>query len=255
MKKFVVLLSIVACVITLVLGQLYWKSRLAGVQAEKTAPQAEKTESESKQYSSLTENWPKKSRDLYEERLKENKPFKILLAGSMYSDADSFSVMDDLSRTLKENYGTSVKVITKSYDLYSTEFVDQGKEEELAKEKADLILLEPFTLKNNGFLSSDDSLAYLSDILDSIQEEKDETEVILQPPYPLPDATLYPQQVNDLKEYAKENNLPYLDHWKEWPEEGSDELNDLFDENGQLKEEGYQIWADYLENYFVSGQE
>jgi hypothetical protein len=95
------------------------------------------------------------------------------------------------------------------------EFVENNKKQEVSTKKADLILFEPFLLNDNdGMVKIQDSLTHLSKIMKDVEKVNPDTTFLLQPSYPLYGATLYPKQVAELKKYAKENNITYLDHWK-----------------------------------------
>lgn len=72
--------------------------------------------------------------------------------------------------------------------------------------------------------------------------------------HPIYGATYYPRDVEKLKKYAEEKEIPYLDHWKAWP---SEELlkNYLVDTQDTPNKKGHTLWARYLEDYFISHQE
>lgn len=116
-----------------------------------------------------------------------------------------------------------------------------------------MILLEPFILKDNGKVGNDLAAENYSEILNAIVAAKEDAVVILQPANPLSKAIFYPQQVEALKAYAVTNGLPYLDHWKAWPET-ENERRGLLDtgDPSYPNERGHQLWAEYLIDFFIS---
>ncbi len=119
-----------------------------------------------------------------------------------------------------------------------------------------MIILEPFILKNNGEVSVEHSLKHLKTIMDKVKSANPETTFILQPPHPLYNAKHYPNQVEDLKEYAAENNIPYLDHWTAWFDQTKEEFKeDLSKDNSQPSNKGHKVWAEYLIDYLISQEQ
>ena len=126
------------------------------------------------------------------------------------------------------------------------EIRDQGIES-----TPDILLLEPFLLKDNGKIRIEDSLDAVTSIISSYRNANEDLIVILQPSNPLYDSKFYPLQVKKLKEYAEENEYIYLNHWKAWPELDNVEMEDYLTEDSKPNHKGHQIWAKYLVDYFT----
>lgn len=157
-----------------------------------------------------------------------------------------------VKRKLEEIYGDTIAVKVKQYETNSMEFVQQDKQKELIDEKADMIILEPFTLADNGLINNSDTLDNITKIITDVKASKKDTTFILQPPHPLYNATYYPQQVNELKKYALDNKITFLDHWTVWPDTNSKELqNFLTKDNKSPNEKGHQLWALYIEKFLI----
>jgi hypothetical protein len=141
----------------------------------------------------------------------------------------------------------------KIHDLTSQEYINEVKHGELAREEADLVLLELFILKNNGKVGNDLAAEHYSEIVAAIKEANQEAFVILQPAKPLSLAKYYPLQVETLQEYAEANNLAYIDHWQAWPDTENErkELLDIGDPS-YPNQRGHELWAEYLIDYFIS---
>ena len=144
-------------------------------------------------------------------------------------------------------------VSTFSYDLTSIAYINEEKITEVMEEQPDLILFEPFTLKDNGKVGIDDSLENTSAVIASVKESLPQTEVILQPPHPLYNANFYPKQVEELQQFAEDNGITYLNHWEAWPDKNSEEIKEYISEDSsQPSSKGHQLWADYLTDYFIA---
>ena len=121
------------------------------------------------------------------------------------------------------------------------------------EEQPDLILFEPFILKDNGEVGIDHSLENASAVIASVKESLPQTEVILQPPHPLYKANFYPKQVEELQQFAEDNGITYLNHWEAWPDKNSEEIKEYISEDAsQPSAKGHQLWADYLIDYFIA---
>jgi len=262
MKNFLVAVLAIGCAAILFTGYLHWNDKTV-VSTVKVNQEVESMETEKKtstkkvnqSLDDLTANWPEQAREQYKQSVEREEPFTILIAGSNalgYED-EGWSVQ--FKNQLEEAFGDTIHVVVKSYDLTSAQFILENKLDELVAEKPDLTLLEPFTLNNNGKVQFADSHLQIKEIAAGLTEENPEHVLILQPTYPLYKATYYPNEVAALKEFAEENEIPYLDHWTAWPDPDSDEILEyLTEENGSttVNENGHQLWASYLINYFIA---
>ncbi|MBT2616764.1 MULTISPECIES: SGNH/GDSL hydrolase family protein [unclassified Bacillus (in: firmicutes)] len=257
MKVIIPTLIVLACVVSLVIGNIHWNGKISDASVSQTEPKStkEKTSNSNPDNEELVKyigNWPQASKELYKKRLAEGKPFKILMVGSNSLGNEEYNLPDDIADQLKDIYGDTVQVDGLLYDLMSSQFVLQNKQKDLIEAKADLILFEPFTLKDNGNVSIEDSLDNITTIIEGVTAANKETQFILQPPNPLYNATYYPNQVKELERYANDKDIPYLNHWSNWPDQASDKMKDVLNEQRELpNEKGYKIWSLYLEEFFI----
>ena len=156
---------------------------------------------------SYTRNWPKESVNTFQEHLEAGKPFKIAFLGSNAQGEGEESWPEIVKASLKDTFGKHMTVSTFSYDLTSIAYINEEKITEVMEEQPDLILFEPFTLKDNGEVGIDDSLENASAVIASVKESLPQTEVILQPPHPLYKANFYPKQVEELQQFAEDNGI------------------------------------------------
>jgi hypothetical protein len=257
MKAFFTALMALACAAVLVMGNLHWneKTTVAGdSQREKKPPlqQEEYDSAEADKLLKLAGNWPEQSQTALKKALEENRPFNIIIAGSEILSAGEISWSTLLTEKIQQGFGDAVKVAVKTYDLDSLSFQAQGKIEEISSGKPDLVLLEPFTLNDNGVVTIEDSLTVVTNIIEETRQKNPKAVFILQPPYPLYNASYYPIQVEELKKYAGSKGLSYIDHWSVWPDGSSEEIKDYLSEDLSVpNEKGIQLWADYVGDFLV----
>lgn len=264
MKAFLTIILTICCVTILILGNIHWgnktkvdveKSHKISVQAS-DAPAGKESldEDEIAEILSYAANWPEKAITSLEGTLKKGKTYKIIFAGSEALGEGPTSWPAMVQESLVETYGENIFTFrTKTYDKTSTEFLEAGGAEELAKEKADLIVFEPFTLKDNGKVVIETSWENILDVMENVKADKPDTTFILQPPHPIYEATWYQFQVENLEKFAEDAGIPYLNHWEAWPSVETAELNSyLTEERDAPNEKGHEIWADYLIDYFIA---
>jgi hypothetical protein len=196
-----------------------------------------------------TKNWPAAAQAQFQQFVNQKKPFKILFVGSNALTG----WVNDAKQQVVDAYGKdALQVAVHTYDLTTADFLKKNDELEIAAEKAQLVLFEPLLLNDNGKIDIDATLANITKIIKDVKATNPDTTFILQPSYPLYNAKYYPVQVNGLKEYAKKNNLVYLDHWQAWPDIKDQKLKDylLADSTG-ANEKGNQVWSKFIVDYLV----
>lgn len=263
-KAIFTILLAVCCAAVLIAGNLHWKGKIAGFgseDADASAGAAVDSAGEGKGSSgslsgeaeillAKAAGWPEKSVEVFRERLEEGAPFSILIAGSDALGEGEGSWPEMVQSALGEAYGVAVSVEVKAYEMNSMEFVTQGLQEELPA--ADMVILEPFTLIDNGDGVVLQSLDNLKVITEAVTSRNEDSTFVLQPPHPLYDATYYPLQVEDMKAFAAEQGIAYLDHWSAWPaQDNKDLLSYLSDDQNQPSAEGHKIWAEFVVDYLV----
>lgn len=267
MKMFINTLLTILCLVILIVGQIHFseKTSITTVNKEGISDSSSKilkaNESSDKDavsedtvnyYLFFTKNWPAESVNTFKEKLLQGKPFKIAIVGSRSLGNGIGSWPEIVKEALISTYKDYIDVSILRYDLTSTEFINKHTQDKISDQQADLILFEPFTLKDNGIVTIDDSLANLTSIMSDVQKANPDTTFILQPPHPLYNATFYPYQVEKLQSYAEEKGITYLNHWETWPNQKSEEIkNYLSADSSEPSSKGHQLWANYLIDYFI----
>ncbi|MGG1397360.1 hypothetical protein ABE288_05945 [Bacillus salipaludis] len=252
MKNFLTVLLGIICVAVLFWGHSYYNQKIQAA-SNKGTEISEGTDEEAVEQSididDLTKNWPDKAVGRIKQTIKEKKKFKLLLVGNK-SDAEIYK---DVKEKLTEAFGDHITVSIVSFNETSATFI---QEKDLADKKADLIVLEPFLLADNGVVAIDDTLKNVSKIIVQVDNSNPEAVFVLQPSFPLYQAKYYPIQVDELKKYAEKKDIPYLDHWSAWPDYQKEEIQDylLSDQSGP-NEKGIQVWSDYLLHYLMNNEQ
>lgn len=251
MKNFLTVLLGIICVAILYWGHSYYNQKIEAASnkgTEVSQGTGEEAVEQSIDIDDLTKNWPDKTVERMKQTIKEKKKFKLLLVGNK-SDTKSYK---DVKEKLTEAFGDHITVSIVSFNGTSTHFI---QEKDLADKKADLIVLEPFLVADNGEVAIDDTLKNVSKFIKQVVDSNPKASVVLQPSYPIYQAKYYPIQVEELKKYAKKKDIPYLDHWSAWPDYQNEEIQDylLPDQSGP-NEKGIQVWSDYLLHYLMNSE-
>lgn len=258
MKAFFTILTGLVCLVLLILGNLHWQKKIEvegnnSVHTTKTGEE-EGTEAfvqlDAEQYLS---NWSEEEKQHFLNALSENRPYRILVAGSeQIGEGDgSWPVLfkNEMVNTFGEDV---VSLEIKSYTETTEEFVTAGLQSEFIEQNADLIIWEPFLLTDNGVVDINITLDHILSVIEEVRATHNNTTFILQPPNPVFQPKLYKIQIEELKKFAEENNILLLDHWTNWPDPGSEQIREYLNEENKPNEEGHRVWAEFLINRFIS---
>ena len=58
--------------------------------------------------------------------------------------------------------------------------------------------------------------------------------------------------IGELKQFAKDNDYIYIDHWKEWVDYQEEAFRDLVDKDNHPNNDGANIWATSMIDYFIA---
>jgi hypothetical protein len=254
MKYFFTGLWGLVCLSVLVYGHIHWNKEtaakaVASTPVVKQQDSLESNEVNFDQYLALAANWPETSKQSFKQALESEQPFKILFVGTTANQWEA-----EVTQRLTESYGSEhITTAIHTYDQTSKDIVAENKQLEIAAEKAQLVVIEPFLLNDNGEVTIDVTLANLTKIIEDIKAENPDTTFILQPSHPIYLPKLYSTQVQALKDYAVANHITYLDHWTAWPATDNIEMKNYLNEGqNSANDQGNQIWAQFLVEYFVN---
>lgn len=256
MKNIFTVILGLTCLVVLYFGQSYWKQQIAASAKNSSAMteeiEAESDSTEKNNLVTFTKNWPEPAVNRLEQTLNENTVFKILFIGTP-AITDTYEIT---KTNLIETYGDTIQLDFQTIESTSTQFIEDQKQEEIAAEKVDLVVIEPFLLTDNSEkIAIAESLDNLSLFIEALKTSNPEITVMIQPSFPLYNAKIYPVQVDELKAYAEEKQLTYLDHWSAWPDPKTEEIKEYLNEDQSgPSEKGLQVWSEYLKNYFINNE-
>lgn len=266
MRRFITFIAVIITLIFLFAGHTYWKHKTTSINVVKESENGTTDTAKGKKETGNANetifdegklekaaNWPENAQAAFEKAMLNEKALKVAIVGSeaLGADANGWSVQ--LQEALADIYGDALDVKILQYGERSDEFIDSGHDQEVAKFKPDVILFEPFTLNDNGTVEIEDSHQNIETFLSSIEKENKEAVVILQPPHPIHNATIYPRQVDELERFAENQNLVFLNHWPEWPDPENEELRSyLLEDQSAPNEKGHEVWFTFLKKYFIA---
>jgi hypothetical protein len=265
MKSFFTTVLAIACAVILIWGNIHWnqKSVVSGSSEPTTndsivkpvkSTKAAQSETKEADFTLNVENWPEEAKTSFKQALAEDRTFKILIVGSGAVGDETTGWAYQVKKEVEGFYGKEiVSVDINEVDETTLAFIQRNGQDEIAAEKADMILFEPFTLTDNGIVLIEDSLTNIQTVIDAAKESNPNTVFVLQPPNPIYQPKLYATQVQALEDFAAENTISYLDHWEAWPDTESEEIYEYLEDGmGQPNEEGHKIWSQYVIDYLIS---
>jgi hypothetical protein len=258
MKTFSLIILAIGCAAVLFYGNQYWEERTSPSAHENQSANEGGTDTEATEtadYETLIENWPEEAKASFRKALKEGTPYRLALVGSSALGEDENGWAEQVKDRLESTFDGKLEVEIYAYDTTSIDFVNGEDAEEVLNSDPDLVLLEPFALSDNSNLvGSENNHESIQIFKRKLNEQNEEAVLMLQPTHPIVGATYYPKQIEELQAFAEEQNIPYLNHWTAWPEE--DALSAYLVESQETpNEEGHEVWAKYLLEYFIAEEE
>lgn len=114
-----------------------------------------------------------------------------------------------------------------------------------------VLIIESFSLNDNQYylpFTEQESFDNLSLFLTHMESELPDTEIIVVPSNPFPNALHYLERKNVLDEQASTLPGTYVDHWGAWPTgEGLESVT----QNLRPNDEGHEIWSEAFLEFFI----
>lgn len=261
MKKLSIVLSILLCGIILIFSYASWKEKLAS--AGKPAEQAiaaaptEETEKDIEAVSevttdidleSLTASMDPQVQEVFLNRKEQGEKVQFLIIGSEAMNDGEPGYASLLTDALESSYAGLVETEVMAFDGTSEEFLMSAPE--LAA-GYDVVLMEPFTLKNNGRVEIETEHVHIQNVFGEILSVESDAELVLHPPQPIYGAQFYQTQVTALEQFAEMRDYAYINHWEQWPSTEDLTLKDYLTEDSNPNNRGAAAWADALIAYFT----
>ena len=255
------LLSILLCGIILIFSYASWKEKLAsaGKPAEQASASAavEETEEEVEAVSEetsaidleeLTASMDPQVQEVFFNRKEQGEKVQLLIIGSDAMNDGEPGYAKLLADALESSYAGFVETETMPFDGTSEEFLMGGPE---LSAGYDVVLMEPFTLKNNGRVEIETEHLHIQNVFGEILSAESDAELVLHPPQPIYGAQFYQTQVNALEQFAEMRDYAYINHWDGWPSTEDVALKDYLTEDSNPNNTGAATWANALIAYFT----
>lgn len=261
MKKISIVLSILLCGIILIFSYTTWKEKIAsaGKPAEPAIASAPAEElkkeadvvSEEKpaiDLQALTAGMDSQVQEIFLNRKEQGENVQLLVLGSEAMDKGAPGYGELLADALETSYAGFVETKVMSFDGTSEEFLSSNPE---LGSGYDVVLMEPFTLNNNGIVEIETEHLHIQNVFGEILSNESDAVLVLQPPQPIYGAQFYQTQVGALEEFAESRDYAYINHWEQWPSTEDLTLKEYLTEDSNPNNSGATIWADALIAYFI----
>lgn len=264
MEKAMAALSVVLCAAIIIIGNVYWTHKYKSDEGKVSAAAGDMQKSNESNKNAIiketeklayTKNLPNDVANKIQKAYVEKKTLKFVIYGSSAIEEKEGSWSKMFKDALIDTYGE---------DLFDIEIISEGERHSLnvsddksylkvADLKPDLVLFEPFVLKNNGFVLTKDGESVAQTIIAAIEKENKDAIVMVQPSYPIYGTNYYPQHMKSMKKSIESKGHLYFDHWKNWPELSDPELKGYVEkDNSGPNAKGNEVWASYLIDQFIS---
>ncbi|WLR61313.1 SGNH/GDSL hydrolase family protein [Guptibacillus hwajinpoensis] len=260
MKNVVLLIALIGCLALVIAGKFHWDDKIAQtgetVSAEvdshsnvdtRNSELNEKPVSD-KDLKKLVSNFPEQ---VQEKIMSSNDPISVAIVGSESIGTKKNGLKQSVEKGLEESFwkgAFTVKVFT--FEEATTKTIVQDElYDDVIDEKPDIVILEAFTLNDNGKVIIDEGHQNLSTVISELNESLPGVSIMLMPSNPIADPGYYNIQINALGNYAEANDLIYLDHWSVWPAVDSTEIEDYLVDS-RPNDKGFDVWGEFIVDYF-----
>ncbi len=264
MKKLGILILFFCGIGILLFGRWHWNQQIATIVAGETenVEIAEETETAAETaiaaetifptHISYAANLPDEVVRKLEEGYQNNEAVNLTLVARTEP-----SWVAEFKEVITSTYGEGVwNIQTITYDtMTSAQLLESDIIQQVVDTNPDVILYEVPLLTDNGQLGAEISIAYNSQILNQWSTAFPEVTMMVQPSHPIHQGVFYPREVEEFQRFIiEETEHIYIHHWDAWPDRDSDEMLAYLVEGSsmELNEAGYQLWAAYLIDLFVS---
>lgn len=277
MRKAIFIIICMVCIAAVISGKVYWNHKISTTAADarqqmhdepnqvksntakasgkskKESANAKTKEGAAPNVDQLTADLPKKVADPIDQAVQDGNALHLLIVTAH----DDPGWIAPLQVQLDKEYGKGVFDVTaESYgDKTTSDFLKNDSYQDLfdIPSGTDMILLESMISNDQGELSTEDTLLGTTRLRVAIQKKFPDMTFILQPPNPVYQRSYYADHVDGLRQYAKKEDILYINHWEAWPDpESQDIMDDLQKDARTPNKKGYQLWGQYLGDFFTS---
>lgn len=182
-------------------------------------------------------------------RQKAGETVQMLVIGS-----EAMTTVGEMfAKAIREDYADFIETDVATFDMTSARFVEEGLESEAIDwaKGYDIVLYEPFTWKNNGNVVIEQEHQHLLAVMELAKSHVADASFIVTPPQPIYKAGYYLTQIRALERLTTTHDIPYIEHWANWPDTQSAELLDYLDEDLNPSAAGVEAWSNALIRTFT----
>lgn len=262
-KGLFILIFSAVCGLLIVFSYLAWKENLESVarpverveaaeeqESDEEEPAEEVTEtSVDESWLQLTSNMDPEVQNVFEARKKEGEKIQFLILASDLVDMGTPTMSNLVTEKLLAAYGADIEITKQTFNENSITIT----ENDLVDYEGgfDVVLFEPFTLKNNGEVDIETEHAHITSIVNEFRDQVEDVAIVFTPSNPIYNATYYPVQVDALLTFLNENDYPVIEHWQNWPDPKDELIKEYLDDNSRPNSKGAEAWANAVIAYFT----
>ncbi len=217
-------------------------------------PQITEQEKKEQELAAYTRNLPPELQNKIIDASQNGKTLTMAIYGSESSTSEKGAWPDLFKQQVMKTYGEklfNIKILSEG-DKTTVDVIKTNSYEKVNGLKPDIVIFEPFMISDNSRkISMENRVSYIQKMITSWKKENKQVTVLLQPSNPIYSATYFPDQVEEIKNFAKKNNITYIDHWENWPDEKNKEIKQYLTSANLPNETGNKVWAEYVGNYFI----
>lgn len=217
-------------------------------------PQITEQEKKEQELAAYTRNLPPELQNKIIDASQNGKTLTMAIYGSESPTSEKGAWPDLFKQQVMKTYGEKLFNITilSEGDKTTVDVIRTNSYEKVNDLKPDIVIFEPFMISDNSRkISMENRVSYIQKMITSWKKENKQVTVLLQPSNPIYSATYFPDQVEEIKNFAKKNNITYIDHWENWPDEKNKEIKQYLTSANLPNETGNNVWAEYVGNYFI----
>ncbi|MCF6410076.1 SGNH/GDSL hydrolase family protein [Pseudalkalibacillus salsuginis] len=263
MNKLLYIFVVCFCIGIIVFGHFHWKTKInskpemQSVQAGSIYEGEQETihKEELIDHNKLTSNLSDEIREKVINAVENEVPVHMAVIGSDAQSKGENPWPILVQEKLNEEYGEGVfKLTPYSFgEETSIRVHSSDRYAEIIEEHPDIVLLEPFILNDNrGRIAVKDTKTAILLMKSKLLERNEEAVLILQPPHPIYQSNSYDNQVVEIREFAEENDILFLNHWENWPGTSDVTIKEyVLSDDSAPNDKGNKVWAEFISDYFI----
>lgn len=256
MKNIVLLVTFVGSIVLLIAGKMHWDEKIeyAGMTVNMKSEKAEIKEEINRPINNeeIKKQLKNFSAAIGEKMISSTEPLSIIIVGSESfqhnTDELDLVVKNGLDNNYWKNAFTVDQMVFKEETTAS--LVKDQLYEQVIKRKPDIVIMESFTLNDNGLVVIDESHRNLSIIKSEIEKSLSDVSYILIPSNPIFEPGYYSIQINSLNTFAEKNNINYINHWETWPSVKEESIKNYLD-GSRPNSDGINVIGEAIVNYMI----